>query len=189
MKKYEVTIEGFTPLIYNRMKREFEVEKKVLKKDQLADWEAANWRRKAEYDEGNNLLFPPEWIRGCLINACKSSRKVPHWATSKNQTFTQYFTSLIFSVTRPIGKMLDLIEVGKYVDGQGGRSGSKVWRSRPSLEKWKVVFTVHDISGRMLKDELSEIIDHGGTIHGVGDARAINYGRFSLTKLEEIESV
>jgi len=48
IKKYEIEVEGNTPIIWNVMKRELEQEKAELKKDQLTEWEEdrKNWFAK-----------------------------------------------------------------------------------------------------------------------------------------------
>lgn len=186
MKTYEIKLKGISPLIWNRMKRELEEEKKKLKKDQLSEWEQSNWIRKAELDGNGNAIIPPEWIRGALTDSCKMTRIVPHFATAKNQTYTKYINSCMVEVTKPAGKKKDLEEFGAYVGSQGSRGGGKVWRIRPMLREWNTSFILRDPEGRASKEEIKTIISHAGLMVGLGDNRINNYGRFEVTELQEV---
>ena len=86
--RYEIQIKGICPLIWNRMKKEIEDEKNKLKKNELKEWEEKNWMKKAEFDENGNVVIPPAWLISMLINACKQTGLVPHYATKKNETYT-----------------------------------------------------------------------------------------------------
>jgi hypothetical protein len=189
LKTYKVTLVSDTPVIYNRLKRELQLEIKDLKKDQIDDWEAHNWRRKAEFDEEQNLVFPTEWIKGVLEAACKASRMVPHFATSKNQTYTSYASSMVVIIKQTLGKVNDLIEYAVYVNGRGsmGKGGSKVFRIRPMLKSWKLTFELKDPFGRMKIEELKELLEYAGLMIGVGDNRKNNYGRFQVKEIKEVK--
>jgi hypothetical protein len=191
MKKYNISITGTSPVIWNVMKRELELEKKKLKKNEYADWEedAKNWKRKAEFDKLGNPIIPNRWFKSCMVASCKKNRIVPSFETKKNATYTNYVQSfMVFNIGKPVCLYKDLEEHGEFVGAQGKNSDSKVWRVRPIKEKWKADFQVIDPVGRMTMGELKEIIEFAGLLIGIGDNRLNNYGRFELTKLvEEIE--
>jgi hypothetical protein len=187
VKKWNIKIESTTPIIYNRMKKEIEDEKKKLKKDQLAEWEEKNWMMKAEINNGNAVL-PPEWIKSMLINACKQTRLIPHYATKKNETYTRYVQSMMIRPTPPIilSKKKDIIAHGGFYPGQPGRMTSgKVWKIFPKLETWTAEFQIVDPFGRMLKDELQQLFEHAGMFVGLGDQRSRNFGRFEVVSIKE----
>lgn len=189
MKIYRISIRGIHPLIWNVMKRELQNEMKQLKKDQLEEWETdrKNWLRKAEFDNGgDNVLIPSRWIGGMLINACIGTKLVPHFATTKRQTYTSYMSSVMFDEIEPVCKKEDLVGYGAYVGGQGKYSSTKVWRVRPMLEKWETNFKLIDPSGRMLKSELHELLEYGGLFVGIGDYRRGNFGRFDVVDIQEV---
>lgn len=183
-KKWHLTIEGHTPLLYSRMKKEVMDEMKELKKDELSEWEEENWWKKAEYDEENRLLFPPEWLKGTLVNACKATKIVPYFG-KKNQTYTSYAESFMVTSLNTIGVVDDLEAFGKYVGSQGKNSTRKVWRIRPMLKKWKAELEIIDPEGRMKKSELETLLEYAGLMVGVGDGRKINFGRFDVIDLKE----
>jgi hypothetical protein len=187
MKRTKIEIRGISPVIWNRMKKELVDEIKSCKKDQLAAWEEANWRRKAEYDSKNNLLIPPEWIKSALCDACKKTRIVPHFATSKQQTYTYYFQSSMVEVTEPVGKVSDLEPYGCFVGARGKNSDTKTWRVRPLLRNWKATFIWTDADGRISDDELRTILEHAGLMTGIGDNRINNFGRFEVVNISEVK--
>jgi len=186
IKEYKIEIEGLNPVIWNRMKRELELEKKKLKKDQLDEWEEKNWLRKAEYDTKGNVILPNEWIKGTLIDACKKTRIVPHYAKSKSQTYTNYVQGMMIELKKPMSKKKDLEYYGAYVGSRGGMGGGKIWKVRPLLKKWKATFTIKDPIGRMKKDELYALLNYAGLMIGVGDNRRNNYGRFVIKSIKEM---
>ena len=81
--------------------------------------------------------------------------------------------------------LVGLIYFGAYVGAQGAGSRSKVWKVRPMVKEWKGVFEIIDPLGRMRREELEELMNYGGYIIGIGDARALNYGRFDVTEVKE----
>jgi hypothetical protein len=157
----------------------------MLKKDQIAEWEEKNWKRKAYYDKKGNVIIPGIWFRGAIINAARQTRLVPNFATSKKQTFTNYVESFIVENIGEKYKEKMLEYDGQYVDGQGGRGGSKVWRIRPRLDNWTAKLRIVDPAGRMLKDELKALLEYAGMFVGVGDGKKINYGRFEIITIME----
>jgi len=187
-KKYEISIRGVTPLVWNRMKRELELEKKKLKKDQIEDWEEKNWLRKAEFDDGDGIVLPPEWLKKSLTDSASKSKIVPYYARSKNQTYSFYTQSMMVEVENPICTKKDLKYYGAYVNGNPSSfKKSKVWKVRPLLDKgWRVKFFITDPEGRMKKDELEVLLRFSGYMVGIGDNRINNFGRFDVVSVKEV---
>lgn len=188
MKKYEINIEGITPLVWNRLKKEIRDITKGLKKDELEENELKNWKMKAEVKNGNAII-PPEWILGCLVNAAKETRKVPHFATSKSQTYTKYLSNVRISPGKEViaGKADDLERKDAMLSSQGkSKMGGKVLRCHPILEEWNASFVLVDTLGRMKLDELKELLVWGGQAVGIGDQRIFNFGRFDIKNVKEL---
>lgn len=188
MKKYNVEIKGITPVVWNRQTMELRNLIKKLKKDELEENELKNWMMKAETNNGNAII-PPEWIIGCLVNSAKETRIVPWFATSKNQTYTNYISNIKVSVGKPIvaGSVKDLKRKEAILSSQGSSNkGGKVLRCHPILEKWEAEFELIDTVERMRIQELKELLTWGGTAVGIGDQRKRNFGRFELVSIKEI---
>ena len=189
MKKYKVKIKGIHPLIWNVMKKEIEDEKKRLKKNEMPEWEEneANWKRKAEIKGKDSIVIPSRWIKSMLINACKQTRLVPHFANKKSATYTIYMQSMMIEDSAPICRMKDLKPYGAYVGAQGKNSSTKVWRIRPMKENWDTIFLIVDPYGRMKTEELKELLEYSGMFIGLGDNRINNFGRFEVDKIQEVK--
>ncbi len=185
-KKWIVEIKGIKPLISNVRKRELDAELSACKKDELNEWEENNWRRKAEVDDNEQVFIPERWFKAMLIMSCKKTTMVPHFATSKRQTYTSYVSSFVINnIGDPLCAASETEYFGAYVGAQGAGSKSKVWRVRPRIKEWGATFEIIDPLGRMKKEELEELLTYGGLIIGIGDARSLNYGRFDVTKIME----
>jgi len=185
MKKYKLKIKGIHPIIWNVMKKEIEVEKKEIKHNELSDWEEANWRKKAEYDETGKVIIPDRWMKSNLIDSCKRTRLIPNFSTSKKETYTQYCQSFMIFNKKSICTEKQLEYYGAYVGAQGKNSNTKVWRVRPMLKKWNAEFDIVDPAGRMTLKELRTLVEYGGMFIGLGDNRINNFGRFDIISLEE----
>jgi hypothetical protein len=188
MKKYEIKIVGTTPLIWNRMKKEIEDEKKKLKKNELAEYEEKHWINKAEMNNGNAIV-PTTWLKSMLINACKQTGMIPHYATKKNERYTRYIQSVLIPPAPPIVicKKKQLKQLGGYYPGQPGKINSgKIWKIFPKVDEWTATFYVFDPFERMMKEELMKLLEYGGMFIGIGDQRPMNYGRFEVEYIKEI---
>lgn len=188
MKTYEIEIEGISPIVCNTRQKEIDDEIKKLKKDELAEWEEKNWRRKAVTNDNGKVILRRSWFRGMLINSAKGTRLIPHFATTKSATFTKYLGSTFVDNDPVLGDIKEFQPYGDYVDGNpsSSKGSSKVWKIRPMLKKWKVVIKLHDPFGRMEKSELKELLEYGGFVVGVGDARKLRYGRFKTNSIKEV---
>jgi hypothetical protein len=179
-------------MLWNANKLELRQEIKELKKDQMEEWELANWKKKANYDDdsllGTDVVIPNEWVRGMLINAARYTGVVPHFATSKKQTYTRYVESCFVESKGTICKAKDLQPYGAFVGAQGKNSSTKVYRIRPMLKNWEHTFTFVDTEGRMKKEELQNFLDYGGQMIGIGDGRSIRMGRFQLESIKEAKA-
>lgn len=186
--KWKVKIQGVQPLIWNVMKREIELEKKKLKKNELSEWEENNWKKKAEYNDKGKVVIPERWVKSSLIAACKYSRLVPSFATRKSETFTRYMQSMMVGDVSPAYDEKQLEYFGAYVGAQGkSSSGSKVWRVRPLMKEWIAEFLVIDPVGRMVKGELQALVGYAGLYCGIGDNRNNNFGRFVVKSIVEVK--
>ncbi len=189
MKKYEIKLKSNTPIVWDRMKKEIEEEKKKLKKDQLSEYEEKNWLKKAELNNGNAII-PPEWIKSMLINACKQTRMIPHYATKKNESYTRYMQGVLLQMKEPIVvcKKEELDQLGGYYPAQPQKLNSgKIWKVFPYRKDWGIKFELVDPFGRMRKEELKELLDYGGMFIGIGSQRTMNYGRFDVESVREIK--
>ena len=188
MKKYEIKLEG-NDLVWNRMKREIEQERKLLKKNEITEYEEKYWLKKAETNNGN-LVIPISWVKSVLINAAKQTRLIPHFETNKKATYTRYVQAMHISLDDPIvaGKVEDVERQEGFYSSQPGKQNSgKVWKIFPKLNKWDAKFVIIDPQGRMLKNELNILLEHAGNFIGIGDQRGYGFGRFDVVSIKEVK--
>ena len=187
MKKYIIGLKGTSPLVFNTLQKELEDEKKKLKKDELSEWEQKNWMKKAERDSKKNIIIPVRWLKRAFVNACKHSRKVPHFATTKKETYTRYAESLYFNNTSFKRQEKDLELIEAYMGGTGAGSTTKVLKCFPKVSEWETTVEVSDGLGRMNVEEMKEFFEFAGIIEGIGDFRKENCGRFEVVSIKEIK--
>ena len=185
VKRYNIQLEGISPLIWNVRKREVDQETKALKRSELNEWEESNWWKKAEFDDNSGVIIPERWFDGMLVEAAKQTRLVPHFATTKKETYTRYVGSVMtYVLSNPICQKEDLEPYGAFVKIQN----SSIWKIRPLIKKWSVNLQITDPAGRMKMEELKEILEYGGMFVGIGDNRKHRFGRFEVKSIEEVNS-
>jgi len=187
MKKYKVKLKGISPIVFNTMQKELAEEISTLKKDEYSEWEKKNWKRKALRDNKGNVIIPIIWIKAAFVNACKHSRIVPNFATSKKETYTRYAEAMYFQNSDFKCNEKDLILLEAYMGAQGANSKTKVLKCYPKLETWETCIEISDPAGRMSKEELEKLFEFSGLFEGIGDFRKVNHGRFELVSIQEIK--
>jgi len=186
VKKYQVDIEGVTPIIFNVRKKDIEDEKAEIKKNELVEWEENNWIRKAEFNKDGDVIIPARWLKSMIWYSARRTALIPHFATRKNETYSNYVSNLMIEINGDSYKAKNLEEYGCYKSARGKLGGGQVWRIRPMLEEWSWSYHIYDPGGRMKLEELDALLQFGGMFLGIGDDRICNYGRFKVLKLEEI---
>jgi len=117
LKKYKIRANSTTAVIWNVMKKSIADEIKKLKKSELTEWEENNWVKKAE-THGKKVFIPARWVKSMLINSAKHTRLIPHFATSKKETFTRYIQSTIVPLDYEVCSTNDLKAYGAFVGAQ-----------------------------------------------------------------------
>ncbi len=187
MKKYTIRLKGISPIVFNTRQIKIDEEISALKKDEYAEWEKKNWKRKAERDNKGNVIIPVRWIKSAFVNACKHSRIVPSFAVSKKETFTRYGEAMYFQNSSFKCNESELILLESCMGAQGAGSKTKVWKSYPKIDTWETTVEVLDPAGRIKEEELKTIFDFAGMFEGIGDFRKVNHGRFEITSIKEIK--
>ena len=187
MKKYIIGLKGISPIVFNTRQIGLDEEISKLKKDEYSAWEKKNWKNKAERDSKGNVIIPVRWIKSSFVNACKHSRIVPNFATSKKETYTRYAEAMYFNNSSFKCNEKELILLQAFMGAQGANSKTKVLKCYPKLEEWETNIEVIDPAGRMTQEELKAIFDFAGMFEGIGDFRKVNHGRFEVESIKEIK--
>lgn len=184
MKEWEVKVRGIRGLIWDVPKKELMEEIRRLKEKEVEEWHQANWKRKADYDDKENLLVPPIWIEKSIVTASTQLGMIPYYAKSKKERYTKYLSNVtVHSVSSP-GK---LSEVKKIETALRRKDGALVWTVRPILDKWEISYKVSDPFGKMKKEEIEEIIEYAGEMIGIGAYRKGKFGRSEVIDIKENE--
>lgn len=187
MKNYIVKLKGISPLVFNTRQKEIDEEIQKLKKDQYAEWEKKNWKKKAMRDKKGNVIIPVIWVKSTFVNACKHSRIVPNFATSKKETYTRYAEAMYFKNSSFKCNEKDLKPIESYMGAQGAGSKTKVLKCFPKVDEWETEAELTDPSGRMTIEEMKSIFDYAGMFEGIGDFRKVNCGRFEVVSIKEVK--
>jgi len=187
MKTYIIGLKGISPLVFNTRQKNIDEEIAELKKNEYQEWEKKNWKRKATRDKKGDVIIPIIWIKSSFVNACKHSRVVPNFATSKKETYTRYAEALYFQNSTFKCNEKELILLEAYMGAQGAGSKTKVLKCYPKIEKWETTFEIKDPSGRMTEKEMEGLFEYAGMFEGIGDFRKVNHGRFEVVSIKEIK--
>lgn len=180
-KEIKVTIQGTSPLLFNRF-IDASIEGKTKRK--AGAEKEQDVEKKLYLTEQGKIYTPATHIIGTLINASKnfqikgkgkstysklvgSSVEVKEEAiVHKNQKWEKYSISAVNPMTR--GRMIVV---------------------RPRLNEWSLTFTL------ILKDEgisvetIKEILDYAGIYTGIGDWRPEKKGKFGKFMVTEFKSL
>jgi len=187
MKTYIIGLKGISPLVFNTRQKNIDEEIAKLKKNQFSEWESKNWKKKAIRDKKGNVIIPVIWIKSAFVNACKHSRIVPNFATSKKETYTRYAEALYFQNSTFKCSEKDLVLLESYMGAQGAGSKTKVLKCYPKIDEWTTTIELKDPSGRMSKEEMKTLFEYAGMFEGIGDFRKVNHGRFEVVSIKEIK--
>jgi hypothetical protein len=177
MKKYKFTIEGTSPLLPHKFNGQDE-EKALKQRSDQEQAEAHVYRLP-----NNHLGVPNEWVKGCLRDYLISV------AGSKKKLETKAKVSPRIAVEPT---MLDLEQEEYEVDRRAVPSGAKTGGTRdfcvrPKINTpWKtegILVTSLDKTKQQLEKDLTQ----AGVEVGMGSNRINGYGRFKVTKFEEIK--
>lgn len=182
MKQFKVTIEGVTPILFNRF---IEATIDVKGEKRPGEPKAIPPEYKLYRDGEGNICIPSTWINGSLIEASKNFK-----ITGKGKAT---YSKLVGSMVKIYPDMC-VVEPQKYdlytVSAVNPSTKGRMMVTRPKMDKWKTSFNIEfnedDISVEVLKN----ILDYAGQYVGIGDwrpAKKGQFGKFMVTKFEEVE--
>ena len=185
-----IELKGTTPLLMhnprmvdpefdlNRQIKALTVKKKKTDED-LRQIEKLEWYgglyAKENGDGRSRVVQPTSKVRKCLINAARISKMGK--AVERALTFFELDTPLIYDGPEDIDQ---LFADAKYHSRLSvGLRGSRVMRVRPKFLPWIIRVDALFVEDAGLNyDDLQRIVELAGIVEGIGDARAIGYGRF-----------
>lgn len=157
-------------------------------------FEDRTWRERTHRDERGMAFIPPQALKNCLSEAAKFlGESVPG---KRGSTYTKHFESGILVVDpMPLGVKADEIPGERlFVPPSGKRGdGKRVWKTFPTLAKWKVHCVLYVLDPVLLDkpDKVKEYLGHAGKFIGLGRFRPRNngfYGRFNVENFKSSAS-
>jgi len=152
------------------------------------EYEKKTWREKAHYNGDGEVIIPAEMFKKALVNAAKiRAENIPG---KGNATYTSRMKAgVIVENDIPLGIKKDQLECqGVFVDSQGGRGGTQVYRLFPIVREWEGVLNVLVTLDEIIrKDVFEKYIRLAGMIAGVGRYRPERGGKYGRFKVEKIE--
>ena len=183
MKQYEIELEGATDLLINKYSRELNKEKASVEKGKIPEWEEQNWKRKAYYDKGGNLILPDTYIIGSLgRGAFQSGLQLSKRKGRKTINKGFIDGNLLMEESPIIETQSELMAFDCNVK----INSATIMTIRPKIEKgWKVRFMLFDLNEMFSQEELERLFDYCGKFIGVGDWRP-KFGRYAITKIKKV---
>jgi len=180
MQKVEITIEGTTPLLFNKPP-EYEHDSKVKVNNPNID-ENEEVKNKL-YSVNGKIYTPATHIRGALINAGKDLR-----VKGKGKaTYSKMFASMAMITPEALvhkKTKLDVLTVRTVNPNTKGQHMTK----RPRLEIWALDF-ICEVEDEIPLEVLKEAFERAGRYVGIGDWRPATkgvHGKFMVTKFKNL---
>lgn len=146
-------------------------------------YDADTWREKVHLTEEKHVCWPPFALKNALESAGKFlSMRIPG---EGKKTFTDRFRKGVLIIDQmPLcghdGKILgldDVDPVSLFVPSDGKKGSSKrVWRTFPTIYKWKAVATIYVADDKIDDDVLLEHLTTAGQFIGFGSMRVEHGG-------------
>jgi hypothetical protein len=182
MEKIKVTIEGTTPLLFNRF-RDTAIEGKSKKR--TGALMESDVEDKLYQDEEGKTLLPAVYLKNCLTEASKSFKIVGKGKStySKLVASTVDIEPFMIELAAPKYSVFRISAVNPMTRG-------RMMTERPKFEKWKASFEIILNDEAIPSSVINEILSHAGKYVGVGDWRPQTkgmFGKFLINKFEKVK--
>jgi len=183
MKKYEVTIQGISPLLMNRPSMLIgDISKD--KKPASDDYKGIAESKLYTTDEGK-LYQPSTHLHGALIEAGKHKKIVGKGKSTYSKVCGYAVQIEPYEIVHK-NQNWEVFTVLAVNPSTKGRNPL----ARPQLKKWELVFEVVFDETEVPESIMKELFDIAGRIVGIGDWRPAKkgpYGKFQVTNWKEIK--
>jgi hypothetical protein len=192
MVRMKVSIKGTRPLLQHR----FGPDAIPLEKGErtgVAGNDPENWRSTCMVADDGTLYIDGTYVFGCLRDAAKHTKKGKGSLQSAvAATLLIEETAILLDRTMPGGDRPTTDPTQPvYIDVRGVRNpANKARNVRYRLAcsaGWQCSFTLVWDRTIVSRDQMRAIINDASTLTGIGDGRSIGFGRFMVTKWEEVQ--
>jgi hypothetical protein len=192
MKRFEIELNGVTPLLHHRMTEEELFGLLGKKSNKKKDEEEQTPRQIAEkyaYKNGENYCIPTSYIVGAFRGIASeykqknSQRKSLKSIAGGIFRTEQEYADLVDDSGKPITNFE--VDIRKATNHQKGA----VAVCRPRFDRWKLKTTISVDTSLVSEDTILEMLNDAGKRSGIGSFRVSKggyFGQFSVTKFEEL---
>jgi hypothetical protein len=129
----------------------------------------------AYFDETLGPYAPSSWVLKAMNNAGKISKE--GLRVLRGVALLDDVLPLVYDGPRTLEA---LFANSNFVSRMPVRVGStRVWRVRPRFSTWSISFAAEVADDVLNVEDFVTILERAGRSEGLGDARALGYGRFS----------
>lgn len=171
MLKFNVTIKGVAPLLFNRFPDEEKLEGQSRAKKAVEAKEAQ--AEKSLYRDENNAIYTPaDHIIGAMIKAGVVFK------LEGKKTYKDVMKGGIFINPLKIVHQTQKFDIDRRpVVIQRAR----IMKARARMDEWSLKFELVCIDDRATAKDIQDILEYAGTYVGIGDYRP-RYGRFEVVE-------
>jgi len=179
-EKISVTIEGTTPILFNRF-RDVAIEGKSKKRTgAMAETDIED---KLYQDEKGKTLLPSVYIKNCITEASKQFKIVGKGKATYSKLVASTVDIEPFMIEMGVGKY-DVFRISAVNPMTKGR----MMTERPRYTKWKASFEIVLNDPSVPISVINEILEHSGKYVGIGDWRPGKkgmFGKFLIAQFKE----
>jgi hypothetical protein len=179
MEKIKVTIEGTTPLLFNRF-RDVQIEGKSKKRTGAVA--ESDIEDKLYLDEEENVCLPSVYLKNSISEASKQFKIVG----KGKSTYSKLVASTI-----EIEPFMILLNTNNYevfrISAVNPMTRGRMMTERPKFSKWSASFEIVLNDSAIPVSVLNEILEHAGKYVGIGDWRPQTkgmFGKFMITSFK-----
>lgn len=169
-EKIKVTIEGTTPILFNRF-RDVAIEGKSKKR--TGAMAESDIEDKLYKDSKGKVQLPSVYLKNCITEASKQFKIVGKGKST--------YSKLVASTIDISPFMIDL-EVGEFevfrISAVNPMTKGRMMTERPKYTSWKATFEIILNDPAVPISVINEILEHAGKYVGVGDWRPEKKGMF-----------
>lgn len=178
-EKVNVTIEGTTPILFNRF-RDTAIEGKSKKRTgALAESDIED---KLYKDEKGKVQLPSVYLKNCLVEAGKNFKI----QGGGKKTYSKIVAATV--EIQPFMIEMDNGEMETFrISAVNPMTKGRMMTERPKFTKWSATFEIVLNDPAVPVSVINEILEHAGKYVGVGDWRPEKkgmFGKFMITSFK-----
>jgi hypothetical protein len=191
----EVKIQGTKPLLWNHFGPE-SIPLVKLEKSGVAGNDPTEWKKSVLVTPENQLYLLPAYIFGAIRDGAKFTKRGRGSIQSSVTATLQIVDEIVLTdrfLPADIENRVNLINEDIYLDVRTVKNpatkGRNVRYRVAASPGWNISFTILWEGSIVSRNEINAAIIDSGRLIGLGDGRAIGFGRYELVKMTTTEVI